>query len=175
VGIQSLLRKVFRHIETMNWFGFAKELRARQPEYTPRGQRVLQLAGQEAERLQHDFVGTEHLLLGLIALGSGIAVNVMVRHGFTLDAVRAEVERYVGKGPEEIVRKPIPYTPRTKRVMAQAEKEAKRFQHTYVGTEHLLLALLAEPEGVAAKVFENLGFDAAQAYAEITHEISPKL
>jgi ATP-dependent Clp protease ATP-binding subunit ClpC len=160
----------------MNWFGFAKQFRSRQPEYTPRARRVLQHAGQEAERLRHSFIGTEHLLLGLIALGSGVAVNVLIRHGFTLDAVRAEVERYVGKGPEEeIVRKPIPYTPRTKRVIAQAEKEAKRFQHTYVGTEHLLLALLAEREGVAAKVFEILRFDAAQAHAEITHELDPNL
>ncbi|MEO7300798.1 MAG: Clp protease N-terminal domain-containing protein [Verrucomicrobiota bacterium] len=162
----------------MDWLKSAKEIlkgTSRGPDFTPRARRVLLLARQEADRLHHDFIGTEHLLLGVIALGSGVSVNVMIQHGFTLDEVRTEVERHVEKGLEGIIPRSIPYTPRTKRVMAQAENEAKRFQHTYVGTEHLLLALLAESEGLAAKVFKNLGLDAAQAYAEITKELNPNL
>ncbi|MEO7298024.1 MAG: Clp protease N-terminal domain-containing protein, partial [Verrucomicrobiota bacterium] len=85
------------------------------------------------------------------------------------------VERHVEKGLEGIIPRSIPYTPRAKRVMEQAEKEAKRFQHTYVGTEHLLLAMLAEREGLAAKVFKNLGLDAAQAYGETSKELDPNL
>ena len=119
--------------------------------FTPRAQQVLQLARKEADRFNHNYVGTEHILLGLIKLGQGVAVNVLQKLGLDLDTVRTEVEKQVGLGPETKMAGNIPYTPRVKKVLALAGKEAKSLQHSYVGTEHILLGLLREGEGVAAE------------------------
>src|SRR5437870_13546929 len=120
--------------------------------FTPRAQQVLALARKEADRFNHNFVGTEHLLLGLIKLGQGVAVNVLQKLGLDLDTVRMEVEKQVGTGPDQKMIGNIPYTPRVKKVLSLAGKEGKMVNHTYVGTEHILRWLLCGGEGVAARV-----------------------
>ncbi len=141
--------------------------------FTPRAQQVLALARKEAERFNHNYVGTEHLLLGLIKLGQGVAVNVLERMGLELERVRVEVEKQVGSGPEQTISTQIPYTPRVKKVLSLAEKEAKQLNHSYVGTEHLLLGLLREGEGVAARVLQSLDVDIQRARQEVLAEIDP--
>jgi ATP-dependent Clp protease ATP-binding subunit ClpC len=141
--------------------------------FTPRAQQVLALARKEADRFNHAYVGTEHLLLGLIKLGQGVAVNVLERMGLALEAVRQEVEKEVGSGPPQKTVGNIPYTPRVKKVLALANKEAKALNHSYVGTEHLLLGLLREGEGVAARVLKRLDVDIQRTRNEILAEIDP--
>ena len=143
--------------------------------FTPRAQQVLALARKEADRFNHNFVGTEHLLLGLIKLGQGVAVNVLQKMGLDLDTVRMEVEKQVGTGPDQKVMGNIPYTPRVKKVLALASKEAKALSHTYVGTEHILLGLLREGDGVAARVLKNLDVDIELTRQEILKELDPNL
>jgi len=141
--------------------------------FTPRAQQVLALARKEADRFNHNFVGTEHLLLGLIKLGQGVAVNVLQKMGLDLETVRMEVEKQVGTGPDQKMIGNIPYTPRVKKVLALASKEAKALNHTYVGTEHILLGLLREGDGVAARVLKNLDCDIEQTRQEILKELDP--
>jgi ATP-dependent Clp protease ATP-binding subunit ClpC len=143
--------------------------------FTPRAQQVLALARKEADRFNHNFVGTEHLLLGLIKLGQGVAVNVLQKMGLDLETVRMEVEKQVGTGPDQKMIGNIPYTPRVKKVLALAAKEAKALNHTYVGTEHILLGLLREGDGVAARVLKNLDVDIEQTRQEILKELDPNL
>lgn len=141
--------------------------------FTPRAQQVLALSRKEAERFNHNYVGTEHLLLGLIKLGQGVAVNVLERMGLDLDSVRIEVEKQVGSGPDAATSGNIPYTPRVKKVLALANKEAQHLNHSYVGTEHLLLGLLREGDGVAARVLSSLDVDIASTRQEVLAEIDP--
>src|SRR3954465_5086840 len=141
--------------------------------FTPRAQQVLALARKEADRFNHNFVGTEHLLLGLIKLGQGVAVNVLQKLGLDLETVRMEVEKQVGTGPDQKMIGNIPYTPRVKKVLALAGKEAKALNHPYVGTEHILLGLLREGDGVAARVLKNLDVDIEQTRQEILKELDP--
>jgi ATP-dependent Clp protease ATP-binding subunit ClpC len=141
--------------------------------FTPRAQQVLALARKEADRFNHNFLGTEHLLLGLIKLGQGVAVNVLQKMGLDLETVRMEVEKQVGTGPDQKMIGNIPYTPRVKKVLALASKEAKNLNHTYVGTEHILLGLLREGDGVAAKVLRSLDVDIEQCRQEILKELDP--
>src|SRR5438309_1109384 len=141
--------------------------------FTPRAQQVLALARKEADRFNHNYVGTEHLLLGLIKLGQGVAVNVLQKMGLDLETVRMEVEKQVGSGPETKMVGNIPYTPRVKKVLALAGKEAKALNHSYVGTEHILLGLLREGEGVAARVLKNLEVDIERTRNEILKELDP--
>ncbi len=140
---------------------------------TPRGKQVLALARKEAERFNHNYVGTEHLLLGLIKLGEGVAVNVLQRMGLDLERVRMEVERLVGPHSATNVIGSIPYTPRVNKVLALAGKEAKALNHCYVGTEHILLGLLREGEGIAARVLKSLEVDPARTRNEILKELDP--
>ncbi len=142
-------------------------------DFTPRGQQVLALARKEAERFNHNYVGTEHLLLGLIKLGQGVAVNVLQRMGLNLETVRMEVEKHVGPHPETKMVGNIPYTPRVKKVLVLAGKEAKALNHSYVGTEHILLGLLREGEGIAARVLKSLEVDPARTRNEILKELDP--
>ena len=142
--------------------------------FTPRAQQVLALARKEADRFNHNYVGTEHFLLGLIKLGQGVAVNVLQKMGLDLETVRMEVEKQVGVGPETKMVGNIPYTPRVKKVLALAGKEAKSLNHSYVGTEHILLGLLREGEGVAARVLKNLEVDIERTRNEILSELDPK-
>src|SRR6266403_1077288 len=140
---------------------------------TPRAQQVLALARKDADRFNHNYVGTEHLLLGLIKLGQGVAVNVLQKMGLDLETVRMEVEKQVGSGPETKIVGNIPYTPRVKKVLALAGKEAKALNHSYVGTEHILLGLLREGEGVAARVLKSLEIDIERTRNEILKELDP--
>ena len=141
--------------------------------FTPRAQQVLALARKEADRFNHNYVGTEHLLLGLIKLGQGVAVNVLQKMNLDLETVRLEVEKQVGNGPETKMVGNIPYTPRVKKVLALAGKEAKNLNHSYVGTEHILLGLLREGDGVAARVLKNLDVDIERTRNEILRELDP--
>src|SRR5512133_231075 len=143
--------------------------------FTPRAQQVLALARKEADRFNHNYVGTEHLLLGLIKLGQGVAVNVLQKMGLDLETVRMEVEKQVGSGPETKLVGNVPYTPRVKKVLALAGKEAKALNHSYVGTEHLLLGLLRAGEGVAARVLKSLEIDIERTRQELLRELDPQL
>ncbi|QYM80411.1 ATP-dependent Clp protease ATP-binding subunit [Horticoccus luteus] len=142
--------------------------------FTPRAQQVLALARKEADRFHHNYVGTEHLLLGLIKLGQGVAVSVLQKMGLDLETVRSAVEKQVGTGQESKPAGSIPYTPRVKKVLALAGKEAKALNHSYVGTEHILLGLLREGEGVAARVLKSLDIDIERTRNEILRELDPQ-
>jgi ATP-dependent Clp protease ATP-binding subunit ClpC len=142
-------------------------------DFTPRAQQVLMFARKEAERFNHNYVGTEHLLLGLIKLGQGVAVNVLQKMGLDLERVRMEVEKHVGSPPDTKMIGNIPYTPRVQKVLALAAKEAKALNHSYIGTEHILLGLLREGEGIAAQVLKSLEVDPARVRNEILKELDP--
>ncbi len=142
--------------------------------FTPRAQQVLALARKEADRFHHNYVGTEHILLGLIKLGQGVAVSVLQKMGLDLETVRSAVEKQVGTGQETKPAGNIPYTPRVKKVLALAGKEAKALNHSYVGTEHILLGLLREGEGVAARVLKSLDIDIERTRNEILRELDPQ-
>ncbi|MBI1871517.1 MAG: ATP-dependent Clp protease ATP-binding subunit [Chlamydiae bacterium] len=139
--------------------------------FTDRARQVIILARKEADRFNHNYIGTEHILLGLIKLGEGVAVNVLRKMGLDFETVRMEVERAVGTGPETKMIGDIPLTARAKRVIELALDEAKKLSHTYIGTEHLLLGLLREGEGVAAKILQSLNVDIEAARAEVLKEL----
>jgi ATP-dependent Clp protease ATP-binding subunit ClpA len=141
--------------------------------FTPRAQQVLALARKEADRLDHNYIGSEHLLLGLIEFGKGVAVNVLQKMGLNLVTVRLEVEKQAGKGSEPKVIGNIPYTPRSKKVLELAQKEAAALNHTYVGTEHILLGILREGNGTAARVLTSLGINLEETRREILCELDP--
>ena len=165
----------------MDWFGSAKELlakwKAQETEFwgnfTPRAMQVLALAHLEAERFNHNFIGTEHVLLGLIKEGKGVAVNVLNNLGLNLENVRMQMEKQVGIQSDQKITSRIPFTPRTKRVLETAKEEAKLLNHTYVGTEHLLLGLLRESEGLAARIFKSFNVNVEQTRIEILNELNP--
>jgi predicted dehydrogenase len=126
---------------------------------TPRAQHVLRFARGEARRLHHYFVGTEHLLLGLLRLGQGTAADLLHARGLTLEIVSREIEKQVGPGPEQAIVGTIPITPRTRKVLSLAAREASAEHRSYVGTEHILLGLLLDGDGIAARVLCTLGLD----------------
>src|SRR6202044_3815752 len=127
--------------------------------FTDRARKVMQLANQEAQRFNHEYIGTEHVLLGLVKEGSGVAANVLKNLDIDLRKIRLEVEKIVQHGPggEQVVMGRLPHTPRTKKTLDYAIEEARLLNHNYIGTEHLLLGLLREHDGVAAQVLINLG------------------
>ncbi len=125
--------------------------------FTDRARKVMQLANQEAQRFNHEYIGTEHILLGLVKEGSGVAANVLKNLDVDLRKIRNEVEKIVQTGPDMVTMGKLPQTPRAKKVIEYAMDEARNLNHNYVGTEHLLLGLLREQEGVAAQVLMNLG------------------
>ncbi len=125
--------------------------------FTDRARKVMALANQEAQRFNHEYIGTEHILLGLVKEGSGVGANVLKNLQVDLRKVRLEVEKLVKSGPETVTMGKLPQTPRAKRVIEYAIEEARQLNHNYVGTEHLLLGLLREQDGVAAQVLMNLG------------------
>jgi ATP-dependent Clp protease ATP-binding subunit ClpA len=138
--------------------------------FTDRARRVLILANEEAQRLQHQYIGTEHILLGLVKQGSGVAANVLKSLGIDLSAIRVEVERIVQPGSDDVVVPGrMPQTPRAKKVIEYAIEEARSLKHDHVGTKHLLLGLLREEEGVAAQVLTNLGLGLEDVRAELLH------
>ena len=125
--------------------------------FTDRSRKVMQLANQEAQRFNHEYVGTEHILLGLIKEGSGVARNVLKNLDIDLNKARAEVEKLVQPGPDMVLMGKMPLTPRSKKVVEYAIEEARDLGHNYIGTEHLLLGLIRETEGVASQVLMNCG------------------
>src|SRR3974390_2537892 len=122
-----------------------------------RARKVMQLANQEAQRFNHEYIGTEHILLGLVKEGSGVAANVLKNLDIDLRKIRLEVEKIVQAGPDMVTMGKLPQPPRAKKVIEYSIEEARNLNHNYVGTEHLLLGLLREQEGVAAQVLMNLG------------------
>ncbi len=135
--------------------------------FTDRARKVMALANQEAQRFNHDYIGTEHILLGLVKEGSGVGANVLKNLGVDLRKVRLEVEKLVKSGPEMVTMGKLPQTPRAKRVIEYAIEEARNLNHNYVGTEHLLLGLLREQDGVAAQVLMNLGLKLEDVREEV--------
>ncbi len=134
--------------------------------FTEKAIRVIMLAQEEARRLGHNFVGTEQILLGLIGEGTGVAAKVLKSMGVNLKDARIEVEKIIGRG-SGFVAVEIPFTPRAKRVLELSLEEARQLGHNYIGTEHLLLGLIREGEGVAARVLENLGVDLSKVRTQI--------
>ncbi len=135
--------------------------------FTDRARKVIALANQEAQRFNHEWVGTEHVLLGLVKEGTGVGANVLKNLDVDLHKVRMEVERIVKSGPEMAPMGRLPQTPRAKKVLEYAIEEAKALNHNYVGTEHLLLGLLREREGVAAQVLMNMGLKLEEVREEV--------
>jgi ATP-dependent Clp protease ATP-binding subunit ClpC len=139
--------------------------RDRFDKFTERARKVLSLAQEEAQRFQHSYIGTEHLLLGLVREGEGVAAQVLHNLGVELQTVRNAVEFIIGRG-DRILLGEIGLTPRAKKVIELAIDEARRMNHHYIGTEHLLLGLIREREGIAAGVLESLGVKLEQARKE---------
>ncbi|WP_164102650.1 ATP-dependent Clp protease ATP-binding subunit [Candidatus Laterigemmans baculatus] len=135
--------------------------------FTDRARKVMQLANQEAQRFNHEYIGTEHILLGLVKEGSGVAANVLKNLEVDLRKIRLEVEKLVQSGPEMVTVGKLPQTPRAKKVIEYSMEEARNLNHNYVGTEHILLGLLREQEGVAAQVLMNLGLKLEDVREEV--------
>jgi ATP-dependent Clp protease ATP-binding subunit ClpC len=141
--------------------------------FTPRAKQVLVIARNEAQRLNHDYVGSEHLLLGLIGLGEGVAVEVLRSMGLNLDNLRLEVEKSSGSGGGTAMEGEIPFSPRLKKLLVLAAKEAKGLNFNFIGTEHLLLAILREGESVAARIMKNMNVDIDKVKAEVIKALDP--
>jgi len=139
--------------------------------FTERARKVLSLSQEEAQSFNHDYIGTEHILLGLVREGEGVAAKVLISLGVELDKVRSAVEYIIGRG-EKGVSGEIGLTPRAKRVIELAVDEARRLNHNYIGTEHLLLGLLREEEGVASGVLESMGISLDKVRAETVRILS---
>ncbi len=137
---------------------------------TERARRVIDLALEEATRLNHNYIGTEHLLLGLLREDEGVAARILNSQGATLNRVREQVESIVGYGEEGTVGQ-APFTPRSKKVLELALREAQQFGYDYTGTEHILLGLVRESEGVAARVLSNLDVDPDKVRQEVLREV----
>src|SRR5688572_11573198 len=135
--------------------------------FTDRARKVMALANQEAQRFNHEYIGTEHILLGLVKEGSGVGANVLKNLDVDLRKVRMEVEKLVKAGPDMVTMGKLPQTPRAKKVIEYAIEEARNLNHNYVGTEHLLLGLLREHDGVAAQVLMNLGLKLEEVREEV--------
>jgi ATP-dependent Clp protease ATP-binding subunit ClpC len=141
--------------------------------FTERARKVLALAQEEAQRFQHNYIGTEHLLLGLVREGEGVAAKVLTNLGVQLSDVRRAVEFIIGRG-DRIVEGEIGLTPRAKKVIELAVDEAKLLKHQYIGTEHILLGLVREGGGIAAGVLESMGVKLEQVRAETLKVLGTK-
>ena len=139
-------------------------------QFTPLAQQTLLLARREAERLGHNYIGTEHLMLGLIALGQGVAINVLLKLGVELETIRLELIKQVATACGQ---NPPGYTPRFKKVLALAAKEAHSLNHNFVGTEHLLLGVLLEGDGIAARILKSLDIGPEETRKEVLKELDP--
>lgn len=124
---------------------------------TDRSRIVMQCAAVEAQRFNHEYIGTVHILLGLVKEGSGVAANILNHLGADLRSIRLEVEKIVKSGPDMVTMNNLPHTPRAKKVIEHATEEAFNLNHNYIGTEHLLLGLIRDQDGTAAQVLMNLG------------------
>ncbi|MGB3329967.1 MAG: Clp protease N-terminal domain-containing protein, partial [Thermomicrobiales bacterium] len=139
--------------------------------FTDRARKVLTLAQEEAQRFNHNYIGTEHLLLGLVREGDGVAAKVLANMGVQLPKVRSAVEFIIGRGDSMIMGE-IGLTPRAKKVIELSVDEARRLNHHYIGTEHLLLGLVREGEGIAAGVLESLGVNLEKVRAQVMQVVS---
>src|SRR2546421_8459566 len=135
--------------------------------FTDRARKVMQLANQEAQRVNHEYIGTEHLLLGIVREESGSAAIILKNLDIDLRKIRMEIEKIVVCGPNAVTMAKLPRTPRAKKVIEYAIEEARDLNHNYVGTEHLLLGLLREHDGVAAQVLMNLGLKLEEVREEV--------
>src|SRR2546421_6813788 len=139
--------------------------------FTDRARRVVVLAQEEARMLNHGYIGTEHILLGLIHEGGGVAAKALESLGIRLEAVRQQVEEIIGQG-QQAPSGHIPFTPRAKKVLELAHREARALGHDYIGTEHILLGLIREGEGVAAQVLVKLGADLSRVRQQVIQLLS---
>jgi ATP-dependent Clp protease ATP-binding subunit ClpA len=139
--------------------------------FTDRARKVMAMANQEAQRLNHEYIGTEHILLGLVKEGSGVGANVLRDFDIDLQKVRLEVEKLINIRPDMVIMGKLPQTPRAKKVIEFAIEEARNLNHNYVGTEHLLLGLLREHDGVAAQVLMYLGLKLEEVREEIFNRL----
>jgi ATP-dependent Clp protease ATP-binding subunit ClpC len=137
--------------------------------FTERARKVIILAKEEARRFNHDYIGTEHILLGLIREGEGVAAAVLQNMGMSLETIRLEVEKLVQPGPTTQILGDIPFTPRAKKVLELSAEEARSLGHNYIGTEHILLGLIREGEGVASQVLMNQGMDLEMVRKQVMH------
>ncbi|HIA28475.1 MAG TPA: AAA family ATPase, partial [Planctomycetes bacterium] len=135
--------------------------------FTDRARKVMALARKEAQRFNHDFIGTEHVLLGLVSEGSGVAANVLTNIEIDSSKIRAEIEKQVRPGPAMVSMGQVPFTPRAKKVLELCQEEANELNHNYIGTEHLLLGLIREEDGVAAQVLKELGVSLEEVRNEV--------
>jgi ATP-dependent Clp protease ATP-binding subunit ClpC len=140
--------------------------------FTERARQVVVFAQDEARSLKHNYIGTEHLLLGLLREEEGLAARFLLSAGITHEHVRNQVSRIVGQG-DEITNGQIPFTPRGKRVLELSLREAKSLGHQYIGTEHILLGIVRENEGVAARILLDFGWDAERIRDEVISMLSP--
>jgi ATP-dependent Clp protease ATP-binding subunit ClpC len=140
--------------------------------FTERARQVVVLAQDEARALGHNYIGTEHILLGLLREEEGLAARVLESLDVTVEEVRAQVKRLVGEGDEEIVTGQIPFTPRAKKVLELALREALSLKHSYIGPEHILLGVVRENDGVAARILLDFGADAETIRSEIMRVLS---
>jgi ATP-dependent Clp protease ATP-binding subunit ClpC len=138
--------------------------------FTDRARSVVVLAQEEASMLRHNYIGTEHILLGLIRDGDGVAAKVLQALGISLEAVRQQVKEIIGQGKEEVKSGHIPFTPRAKKVLELSLREALQLGHNYIGTEHILLGLIHEGQGVAAQVLVKLGADLSVVRMQVIQE-----
>ena len=135
--------------------------------FTDRARKVMALANQEAQRFNHEYIGTEHILLGLVKEGNGVGANVLRNLDVDVKKLRLEIEKLVKSGPDMVTMGKLPQTPRAKKVIEFAIEEARSLNHNYVGTEHILLGLLRETEGIAAQVLMNLGLKLEDVRQEV--------
>ncbi|MGA0870265.1 MAG: Clp protease N-terminal domain-containing protein, partial [Planctomycetota bacterium] len=135
--------------------------------FTDRAKKVMSFARQEAQKFNHEYIGTEHILLGLVQEGSGVAANVLKNMNIDLEKVRHEVEKIVKTGPSMVTMGQLPFTPRAKKVLELSMEEASQLNHNYIGTEHLLLGLIKENEGIAAQVLRNRGVQLDEVREEV--------
>ena len=171
----------------MTWFEWAKEhvakwktrelkWDAQESVFTPRACQAMALARKEADKLNHNYLCTEHLLLGIIKLNQGVGINVLRKMGINVEDLRSEVEKHISAGPPHSMLSGVPYvpyTPRLKRVIALSREQAKSLYHTYVGTEHFLLGLLVDGGGVAANALTYFKVDLERTRKEILTELDP--
>src|SRR4030043_332371 len=143
--------------------------------FTERARKVIILAKEEARRFNHDYIGTEHILLGLIREGEGVAATVLQKMGVSLENIRLEIEKLVQPGPTTQIIGDIPFTPRAKKALELAAEEARSLGHNYIGTEHLLLGLIREGEGVASQVLMNLGLELDKVREEVMNLLGSEL
>jgi ATP-dependent Clp protease ATP-binding subunit ClpC len=168
----------------MNWFksileSLSESLRGENASvvsmvnFAPRAMQVFDSAKQEAERLNHEFIGTVHVLPGLVQLGQGVAFNVLKLMGLNLETVREKTKELVGVGPGSERKGPVQLSPHVISVLSAAQKEARALNHTYVGTEHILLGLLLESDSVAAQILHRRNVDINQTRRTILKELDP--